>query len=93
MFCRKKIASCRARLPEIKFRLGLFFCQFDHFHFIEFFLARHCHIPGCHTGLVARHKIFKFIYFLLLALVSCIKLALFDFVKFKKFVVVANIAV
>ena len=77
----------------MEFRLWLLLCQLNDFHFIQLLLPGHGHIPGCHTGLVAGHKVFQLCDFLLLALVGSLQLCLLYRIDLLEFVVIAHITV
>ena len=54
----------------MKLRFWFLGSQFDHVHFVQLFLAGHCHISGGNPGLVSGNEILQFADFLLLAAIS-----------------------
>jgi len=54
----------------MKFRLWTFGGKFDDIHFIQLFLAGHCHISGGYARLIAGNKVLKLADLLLLAFIS-----------------------
>ena len=72
-------------------RFGFFARLFNHFHFVQFFLAAFCHVGCGYARLVAGNKVFQLGNFLLLAFISRFFLRLVNGVHFLEFVVVAGV--
>ena len=70
ILCLEDVFARGASLFEVKLRLWFLGSQFDHVHFVQLFLAGHCHISGGNPGLVSGNEILQFADFLLLAAIS-----------------------
>ena len=77
----------------MELRLRFFLRKFDDLHLVQLLLSRHCHVSRRNTGLVSRNEILKLRDLRLLAVVSCLQLALFHLVDFHEPVIVTHIAV
>ena len=92
MCLKKHLARCPA-ITEMKFRLRLFCCQFDHIHLIQLLLSGHRHISCRNSGLVSGNEILKFTDLLLLTAICCLELRFLHCINFLEMLIITYVTV